>query len=224
MKRALLNAAAFTCMAPLVLLAGAASAADVTGLWAATTQIGDAPLPFKLELRQKGSSVSGHFFDGERANTPSDFGHADGDHIHLEFKSYAASFDADVKDGVLKGEFKVSGHVFPITAVRAGKASPASPAPDIGGEWIIPYSSPKGEKAWRLIVQENRHRKDGGDHSEDRRRHGNPLRLLQPGPLPAVAFRRRTPGGPQPDAGRRREPVAVADRCQRGQVAQGDPR
>jgi peroxiredoxin len=155
MKRVFLNAAAVACMAPLALLAGAASAADVTGMWAATTQIGDAPLPFKLELRQKGSSVSGHFFDGERANTPSDIGHADGDHIHLEFKSYAASFDADVKDGALKGEFKVSGHVFPITAVRASGAAQASPAPDIGGEWIIPYASPKGEKAWRLIVQEN---------------------------------------------------------------------
>ena len=131
-----------------------AAPADVSGLWAATTDLSGQPLPFQLQLKQSGGELSGHFFDGDRPNTPSASGSILDGKVHLEFPSYLAILDGEIKDGTLTAEFKAPGHVYVITAHKAPPAA-ATAAPDISGEWIIPYSSPKGEKAWRLIVQEN---------------------------------------------------------------------
>ena len=132
-----------------------AAPADASGLWSATTDLSGQALPFQLQLKQSGGELSGHFFDGDRPNTPSTSGSIQDGKVHLEFPSYLASLDGEIKDGTLTAEFKAPGHVYAITAHKAAQTAAANPAPDIAGEWIIPYSSPKGEKAWRLIVQEN---------------------------------------------------------------------
>jgi len=126
------------------------------GLWQATADVSGAQIPFRLEISGEGASVHAHFFDGSRSTNPG-AGELRGGHLHLTFPSYAAVLDATLTGGRLDGTYTVgvSGHPIAIHATRgAPPAAVAATAPQIAGEWIIPYNSPKGETAWRLIVRQ----------------------------------------------------------------------
>ncbi len=136
-------------LSPLV-----AWAADLTGPWSATASVGAAQIPFRLDLKVRGTSASGSFFDGSRPTNPSTAGVFKAGHLHLVFASYAATLDADVVGDHLDGAYVVGGKATPIHAVRGAAALTRGAAgPNIAGEWIIPFKSPKGETAWRLIVR-----------------------------------------------------------------------
>ena len=142
--------------AAILALSGVAQAASVSGLWDATAQVKGASIPFRLALRQEGGHVHANFFDGARPTNPSTSGDLQGDHLHVVFPSYAAALDLTLQGGALEGTYTRAHAVTPIHAVRAGP-DPRAPGqvPVIGGEWIVPTASEKGEKAWRLIVHQS---------------------------------------------------------------------
>ena len=142
-------------LAFVVLVGGGARAETIAGRWDATAEVGGASIPFKLEIDGEGKAVRGQFFNGERPTNPSAEGVFENGHLHLVFPSYAAVLDATIADGKLDGTYSVGGRPTSIHAVKAhGAASVGGPAPRIAGEWTIPYHSPKGETAWRLIVHQ----------------------------------------------------------------------
>jgi thiol-disulfide isomerase/thioredoxin len=134
---------------------GAAIAEPIAGRWDATADVAGASIPFELQIDGAGKAVRAHFFNGERPTTPSTEGAFQDGRLHLVFPSYAAVLDATVADGKLEGTYTAGVRVTPIHAVKAHGASRAGgPSPRIAGEWIIPFHSPKGETAWRLIVHQ----------------------------------------------------------------------
>ena len=137
---------------------GAAAAGDapspIAGQWQATADVEGAAIPFRLAITGDGEAVRANFFDGARPSNPSADGSFRDGRLHLAFPSYAAVLDATVADGRLEGAWVLAGKATPIHAVQAPPAAPAGTAPPIGGEWVIPYKSPKGEVAWRLIVRQ----------------------------------------------------------------------
>jgi len=139
-----------------LILGAAAPAETLTGVWDATADVGGAAIPFKLEIDGADGPVRAHFFNGERPTNPSTEGSFTDGHLHLVFASYAAVLDATIADGKLNGAYTIGGHATPIEAVKDdGTPPPHRVAPRIAGEWIIPYRSPKGETAWRLIIHQN---------------------------------------------------------------------
>jgi thiol-disulfide isomerase/thioredoxin len=113
-------------------------------------------IPFRLEIAGGGDAVQAHFFDGPRPINPSSEGAFKDGRLHLYFPNYAANLDATITDGALEGAYVTPNRSIPIHATRAAASPPAAagPAPGIGGEWIIPLQSEKGEAAWRLIIKQ----------------------------------------------------------------------
>ena len=124
--------------------AGAARAEPIAGRWDATAEVSGASIPF---ARPTNPSTQGAFKDGR---------------LRLVFASYAAVLDATITNGRLDGTYTARGHAIPIHAVKAhGAVGAGGAAPRIAGEWIIPFHSPKGETAWRLIVHQEGAAVDG---------------------------------------------------------------
>ncbi len=90
--------------ASLLLLAPAAWAQSVAGLWDATINFNGADIPFKLELSGNGANVKGWFFNGDDREV-SNSGKLENGSLVLNFDSYLAKLTATVKDGVLDGEY-----------------------------------------------------------------------------------------------------------------------
>jgi len=148
--------------AAILLLAPAAWAQSVSGLWDATINFNGAEIPFRLEIAADGANVRGWFFNGDDREI-SNSGKFESGALTLDFDSYAAKLKATLKDGVLEGEYgPILKKNYPIRATRA-VAKPKSnvPAPSIEGQWDLQdVASSKGEKTWRLIL-----RQSGGDIS-----------------------------------------------------------
>jgi peroxiredoxin len=136
--------------------AGAQTApSSVAGSYRATAEVAGAEIPFRLDISGGGDQLHANFFDGARPTTPSTGGQIEGDHVHIVFASYAAALDATLDGDRLDGVYVYGSHTVPIHAVKdRGPPPPSVPAPSIGGEWIVPLVSAKGEKAWRLIVHQ----------------------------------------------------------------------
>jgi thiol-disulfide isomerase/thioredoxin len=115
------------------------------------------PVPFQLELATNGTGAQAWFFNGTERST-STGGSFDKGALKLQFGQFATRLEATLKDGVLDGTYfgdRRTGSV-KFHAERA-KAKPAADpnAPQIGGEWILPVKSGKGETAWRFLVDQN---------------------------------------------------------------------
>jgi thiol-disulfide isomerase/thioredoxin len=131
------------------LQAGAAARpADVDGVWDAAIQGKQGPIPFKLSLSGPADDVKVTYYDGERPVRASTGGGFFDNVLHVDFASYAAKLDAHLDNGVLQGTIGT----LPFEAHRHAVFAPAANAPAIGGVWEVPTETPKGEKAWRLIV------------------------------------------------------------------------
>ncbi len=140
------------------LLLGAASTASaqaLSGVWDATLTVGpDYSLPFPIELTTTGNQVTASFFNGDLRVT-STSGTLDGTKLNVDFADYDSRIDATLENGVIKGQYGGSRgqpHAFeahPHVAAAAGEEGPS-----IKGNWTIAHVSPKGEKAWHLIVSQ----------------------------------------------------------------------
>jgi thiol-disulfide isomerase/thioredoxin len=152
------------CLASVSLALAAAAMAQspgpsIAGMWDATIQINGVETPFPLEITGSGRNVQAFFFNGEN-RYPSTKGSFEDGKLALEWDYYAATLDATLKEGVLEGQYRGTRRMtgpFAIRAVRAQKAEarPKEAVPNIGGLWVIPNKSGKGELAWRFIVQQS---------------------------------------------------------------------
>ena len=141
----------------LISAASLAMAQSLTGLWDAVIHYDDLSIPFSIEFTGDGSQITASFFNGDERVT-STGGVFDGKAAVFRFDHYATRLEATLEDGLLKGTYggKRSGnHDFEARPHHEANASPALNVPDIGGVWDVPTESPKGEHAWRLIVQQS---------------------------------------------------------------------
>ena len=146
----------------LTLLAASlsATAERVDGLWDASIEVNGVEVPFRLEISTGGTDASSYFFNGNEKVNPSTRGSFRDGNLHLEFASYATELTASLKDGAFTGAYVAGpGALYPFRAERHHSSSQAeigSDSPDISGSWEIQVKSPKGESAWRLLVNQSR--------------------------------------------------------------------
>jgi thiol-disulfide isomerase/thioredoxin len=150
----------------------AAPAESLNGRWAATVVQSGVTIPFRLDISGEGKNVVGTLYNGEDKETTTSARIQDGK-VELNFDHYLTYLKATVKDGELDGELAITVRVrsagpedsgtetprrggSPFHAKRyvAPTAAAVANVPSINGVWEIPHESPKGEKAWRLIVQQ----------------------------------------------------------------------
>ncbi len=137
-----------------IALGSAAQAQSIGGRWDATVTVKDKAIPFRLDLSQGKAGAKGVLWDGDRPINTSTRGAFADRQLHLDFASYASKLDAHWDNGVLRGTYNaLPFEARPYRPQAAIKAA-ATKAPNIAGEWRIPVNSPKGEKAWRFIVQQ----------------------------------------------------------------------
>ncbi len=132
-----------------------ATAQSLAGLWDATITFNGADIPFRLQIAGDGSNIQGWLFNGEDKVVAARASYQGG-MLVLDFDSYAAKLEAKLQDGELVGQYgPMLKKTYPVTAHRH-KAEPNSnaSAPSINGLWEVAVKSAKGEKAWRLIVQQ----------------------------------------------------------------------
>ncbi len=141
--------------------ASVASAQSVAGRWDASVTVDGVAVPFRLDVSGEGKSLTGTLYNGDQKETTTDAVVENGN-VVLNFEHYLTKIVATPKGGQLEG--KVEGRFerekyigsYPFQAKRySPTAASSASAPSISGNWEIPYESPKGEKAWRLIVKQS---------------------------------------------------------------------
>jgi thiol-disulfide isomerase/thioredoxin len=142
-------------IALVLAMAGWADAHSLKGLWDGTVKYDDYKIPFLIEFSQKGDAVSAAFFNGDEQVT-STSGRLSREALNINFDHYATRLTATYQDGVIKGTYGNTKYGFHDFEARPHQTVTAveTPAPNIAGVWTIPNESPKGEHAWRLIVQQ----------------------------------------------------------------------
>ena len=134
----------------------------VVGSWDASLTSHGVVIPFRLDIAGSGPNLKGIFYDGFKpydGTTSATF--QDGTLV-LKAEHYLTTITATLKDGQLVGNVvsqsrgPVSEYAFQATRHVDAKNA-AVDVPSIAGSWIIPLDSPssKGEKAFRLIVQQH---------------------------------------------------------------------
>ena len=136
-------------------IACGSSAPPVTGRWDAVVDVNGVEVPFRFEIASDASRLSGVLFNGDE-RIPSTAGTFADDALTLTFDHYATRVEARLVDGRFEGEYvRARGAPYPFRARPATSSSAAvAEGPSIGGVWIIPTQSSKGEAAWRLIVHQ----------------------------------------------------------------------
>src|SRR5258708_8655090 len=140
-------------------IVSAATAESLAGRWDATVIVNGVEIPFRFELSVDGANATGTFFNGEDP-MPSSSGRLSDGALLLNWDHYAAKLEESLRDGVLDGQYTRQGStersVYPFHAKPYSPAQPSQDtAPSIGGVWQIPTKSPKGELAWRFIVEQS---------------------------------------------------------------------
>src|SRR5258708_9332523 len=140
-------------------IVSAATAESLAGRWDATVIVNGVEIPFRFELSVDGANATGTFFNGEEP-MPSSSGRLSNGALLLNWDHYAAKLEESLRDGVLDGQYTRQGStersVYPFHAKPYSPAQPSQDtAPSIGGVWQIPTKSPKGELAWRFIVEQS---------------------------------------------------------------------
>ncbi len=135
--------------------AALAQAQSVAGLWDATITFNGKDIPFRLQIAGDGANLRGWLFNGDQKEVANAASFQNGSLV-LNFDSYAAKLEAKLQDGALVGSYgPMLKKTYPVTAHRhKAEAASAATAPPIDGLWQVQVQSAKGEKAWRLIVQE----------------------------------------------------------------------
>lgn len=148
-------------LAPITARAG--SNKTLEGRWDASIDLRATDIPFRLDITGSGDKLQGALFNGDRKQLTTS-ARLEGDKLYLNFDHYLTRIEATVKDGQLVGEVEARGIAnrdtylssVPFKAERYKAAKVASvTAPNIHGVWEIPTESAKGEKAWRLIINQN---------------------------------------------------------------------
>lgn len=135
--------------------AALAQAQSIAGLWDATITFNGKDIPFRLQIAGDGANLKGWLFNGNQKEVANAASFQSGSLV-LSFDSYAAKLEAKLQDGALVGTYgPMLKKTYPVTAHRhQPEPASAATAPSIDGQWQVQVQSAKGEKAWRLIVQE----------------------------------------------------------------------
>lgn len=144
-----------------VVMAQTSGAPSLQGRWDASVTINEVVIPFRLDIAGAGNAVTGTLFNGEQKQTTTSARFEKGT-VTLNFEHYLTKIVATIKEGKLEGKvlgrFERDKYIgdYPFQARRyvAPTAADTANVPSIDGYWEIPYESPKGEKAWRLIVKQ----------------------------------------------------------------------
>ena len=156
-------------------MAQAASTENLDGRWTATiTQHNGAVIPFRLDISGSGGHVVGTLHNGAADIENTTSASIENGVVTLNFEHYLTAIEATVKNGELDGKLVVirrsainitpgrlaeapTDSATPFHAKRyvAPSAEAVAKVPNIDGIWELPHDSPKGEKSWRLIVQQN---------------------------------------------------------------------
>ncbi len=160
---------------------------NLEGRWSATLKNSANPveIPFRLDISRQGEQVVGTLWNGREPKTTSS-ARIEGNRVVLNYEHYLTSIVAELKDGELSGEIvslrkarPASGPLgnqayagsegrdrvysntgktsFHARRYVAPEAKAAAAAPSIHGVWEVAQETPKGEKAWRLIVDQKGH-------------------------------------------------------------------
>jgi thiol-disulfide isomerase/thioredoxin len=144
-------------VAMFLAIASVGMAQSLAGRWDASVNVSGVDTPFRFELAGEGANVKGSFFNGDERIT-STSGKFENGSLVLKWDDHASRLEATLHDGVLEGKYVRAGRdeksAYPFTAKRYTAPPAVKNAPSIAGQWIIPAESPKGEKAWRFIVQQ----------------------------------------------------------------------
>lgn len=169
--------------ASLALGFSAPASESLDGRWAATLKSASGvEIPFRLDIKQRGSEVVGTLYNGRDPKTTSSASIHDGK-VELNFEHYLTSIQAEVKNGELEGQIvslrkttnsrgpqgnqQYAGTESRSNAPRNAPlpfkakryvpqpAAAAKNVPNVGGVWEVAQETPKGEKAWRLIIEQN---------------------------------------------------------------------
>src|SRR3954447_19544437 len=132
----------------VLLCASVASAQSLSGMWDATVvvpSLNNLPIPFRFLILQRGSQVTGSFFNGDDKVTSSS-GHFTDGRLVLVYPEYGTRIDATLKDGRLEGQY-----IRPTNVPYAFQARRFSPppvsrngVPPIAGLWTVGVKSSKG--------------------------------------------------------------------------------
>src|SRR3984957_4355281 len=136
-------------------LSFSALAQPVQGLWSATITVNNQQIPFRIGFSGDGANVKGWFFNGDE-KVVSTSGTLENGALTLRFDHYATRLEARLQNGALEGTYGKPGRLneFHAAPYRADDAA-AESAPSIAGLWDVEVNSPKGEKAWHLIVKQH---------------------------------------------------------------------
>jgi peroxiredoxin len=138
--------------------AWADSTASIDGRWDATLTVNGAAIPFRLDISGDGATLKGTLYNGDDKEFTTQASFENGTLV-LNQEHYLTKITATLKDGELQGKIQMrndqttEGSAF--SAKRYVPATQAANAPSIAGNWIVPYESPKGEKAWRFIAKQS---------------------------------------------------------------------
>jgi thiol-disulfide isomerase/thioredoxin len=142
---------------------GAAPASSIDGQWDAslTTKAGTT-IPFRLDFSGEGDSLKGTLYDGFHPYDGSTSATFKDGKLVVNIEHYLTTITAELKGSQLVGSVTSQGRgqfqQFGFTADRhvAATNPSASTAPNIAGSWIVPLPSvsAKGEKAFRVIVEQ----------------------------------------------------------------------
>jgi len=144
---------------------GAAIAADnstgVDGRWDAVLTRNGVAIPFRLDIKGDGSTLQGVFYDGFKPYDGTTSASFQDGKLVLNIEHYLTTINATLDNGKLTGtvvtQNRESGAQYGFLATRhVDTAAAAADAPSIAGTWVIPLDTPssKGEKAFRLVVQQ----------------------------------------------------------------------
>ena len=138
------------------------TAAALNGRWDATLNNHGVIVPFRLDISGSGPTLKGTFYNGF---TPYDgttsASYQDGK-LTLNVEHYLTTINATLKDGQLDGDVAYqsrsanSSYGFHATRHVDTPESASANVPKIAGSWVLPLPQPsaKGEKAFRLIVEQ----------------------------------------------------------------------
>ncbi len=148
-------------LAGVTSLSAQISSSAPQGRWDATFILNQTVIPFRLDVSGEGASLIGTLYNGDLQQTTTS-AQLEGGKLTLNFDHYLTRIVASVQDGKLTGtvdgRFEAERYIssYPLTATRHVDSAATVPAnmPSVGGEWEIEHASPKGEKAWRLIIEQ----------------------------------------------------------------------
>ncbi len=159
----LVRCAVLAALATGSLAASAASPVSVPdGRWdASLVQANGNVVPFRLDISGSGANLKGTLYNGFEPYEQTTGASFENGKLVLNIEHYLTTITATVEDGRLKGKVvsqsRDSSAEYGFEATRHADAAKAvANVPAIAGSWEIPLDTPssKGEKAFRLIVEQ----------------------------------------------------------------------